>query len=311
MYEALALAIEMNGGRPEDVKTALNYAADLAQRTHNPNHLVSAADKLMLKGYYERVGALLDEAAEKIPHRAEPLLMSINLAQKTKDPKRMAESIDRLLSLGWPGQDEYFRTEARKQAEILAKTLTEEARAAEADKLLAALPDAEARDLYIRLSWDGNADYDLIVEEPLGATVAQAMPRSVFGGALIQNGYGARPEDVYVCPRGFDGDYTARIMMVYNDPKKPTTRLTLEVITHEGTANEHKETIQLKPDDPKAKPVVAHLKDGRRTLVLPFVSPGALRREIEEELQKRTEKSKEATPPPAKPAKPANSIVVE
>jgi len=313
MYEALALAIEMNGGQPEDVKTALNYAADLAQRTHNPNHLVSAADKLMLKGYYERVGALLDEAAEKVPHRAEPLLMSINLAQKTEAPKRMAESIDRLLSLGWPGQDEVFRRDARKQAEALAKTLREDGRGQEADELLAALPDAEARDVYIRLSWDGNADYDLVVEEPLGAMVSQAMPRSVFGGALIQNGYGSRPEDVYVCPRGFDGDYTARIAMVYTDPEKPTTRLTLEVITHEGTAQEHKETIHLKPDDPKAKPVATTLKDGRRTVVLPFVSPGALRRTIEEELQKREEKTKdkESTRQPAKPAKPANSIVVE
>ena len=311
MYEALALAIEMNGGRPEDVETALNYAADLAQRSHNPNHLVSAADKLMLKGYYDRVGTLIDEAAEKVPHRAEPLLMSINLAQKTKDPKRMAQSIDQLLSLGWPGQDEYFRSEARKQAETLANALREEGRGPEADELLASLPNTEARDVYIRLSWDGNADYDLIVEEPLGATVAHAMPRSVFGGALIQNGYGSHPEDVYVCPRGFDGDYTARIMMVYNDPEKPTTRLTLEVITHEGAPQEHKETIHLKPDDPKAKPVVARLENGRRTLVLPFVSPGALRRSIEEELQKRTEKTKESNQTPSKPAKPNHSIVVE
>ena len=52
--------------------------------------------------------------------------MSINLAQKTKDPKRMADSIDRLLSLGWPGNDEYFRREARKQAEQLAGTLRED-----------------------------------------------------------------------------------------------------------------------------------------------------------------------------------------
>ena len=100
MYEALALSIEMNNGRPEDVKTALNYAADQAQRTHNPNDLVSAADKLYLKGYYERVGTLLDEAAARVPHRSEPLVMSINLAQKTKDAQRMGDSVDRLLSLG-------------------------------------------------------------------------------------------------------------------------------------------------------------------------------------------------------------------
>jgi len=298
MYEALAMAIEMNGGRPEDVKTSLDFAADLAQRTHNPNHLISAADKLMLKGYYERVGPLIDEAAGKIPHRAEPILMSINLAQQTKDSKRMAESIKTLLSVGWPGQDEYFRTESRKQAETLAKALTEEGKADDAKALLAVLPDAEARDVYIRLSWDGSADYDLVVQEPLGATVTYQMPRSVFGGALIQNGYGSRPEDVYVCPRGFDGDYTVRINMIYNDPKKPATRLSLETITHEGTPEEHREAVSLIPDDSQAKPVVVHLKGGRRTKVLPFVSPMAVRQSVEDALGKKLDSGKSTSPKP-------------
>ncbi|MDG3006547.1 hypothetical protein [Paludisphaera mucosa] len=316
MYEALALAIEMNGGKPEDMKTALNYAADLAQRSHNPNHLVSAADKLMLKGFTDRVGPLLDEAHEKIPHRSEPLAMSINLAQKTRDPKRMADSIDRLLSLGWPGQDEYFRRESRKQAETLAKVLTEEGRTEEAEKLLGSLPAAEARDLYIRLSWDGDADYDLVVQEPLGATVAYTMPRSVFGGALIKNGLGAHPEEIYVCPRGFDGDYTVRIMMIANDAVRPATRLTLETITHEGDAKEVKKTVTLAPNDPKAKPVVVTLKDGRRTKVLPFVSPAVVRQSVEEVLENRSEKDKEKTkdqaPEAKKPeTKPRNAIPIQ
>jgi hypothetical protein len=275
MYEALAMAIEMIQGKPEDIKVALNYAADLALRTHNPNHLVSAADKLLLKGYYDRVGPLLDEAAAKVPHRAEPLLMSILLAQKTKDPRRMGDSIDRLLSLGWPGNDDFARAEARNQAEKLATTLREEQRGAEADALLARLPEAEARDVFIRLRWDGNADYDMIVQEPLGALAQYDTPRTVFGGSIIKNGYGSHPEEVYVCPRGFDGNYTVRIAMVYTDPKKPTTRLTLETITHEGTAAEKKETRTLQPDDPQAKPVVVQLKGGRRKLVLPFVDPVA------------------------------------
>ncbi|MDR3619824.1 MAG: hypothetical protein P4L85_10785 [Paludisphaera borealis] len=306
MYEALALAIEMNGGRPEDVKKSLDFAADLALRTHNPNHLISAADKLMLKGYYERVGPLIDESAAKIPHRAEPILMSINLAQQTKDPKRMADAVKRLLSVGWPGQDEYFRRESRKQVETLAKTLTEEGRADDAKSLLAILPDAEARDLYIRLTWDGNADYDLVVHEPLDATVTYLMPRSVFGGSLIQNGYGSHPDEVYVCPRGFDGDYTVRISMIYNDPKKPTTRLSLETITHEGTPEERKETISLVPDDSQAKPVVIHLKGGRRTTVLPFVSPMAVRQSVDDALGKKADTAKSTTPkaPQAAESKP-------
>ncbi len=251
MYLALALAVEEIKGKPDEIKLALNYAADAAQRTHNPNDLIKVADALYLKGYYDRVGALLDEGASKVPHRAEPLVMSINLAQKTRDPKRMAKSIDRLLSLGWPGNDEYFRRESRKQAEELAGKLREDNRGAEADRLLAGLPAAEARDVFIRLHWDGDADYDLVVQEPLGALAQFSTPRTVFGGSIIKNGYGNHPEEIYVCPRGFDGDYTVRIAMVYTNPKNPPTQLTLETITHEGTPQETKATHTLVPRIPR------------------------------------------------------------
>jgi hypothetical protein len=100
MYVAYAIATEENHGKPEDVKTSLYYAADMAQRSHNPNDLVRAADQLFLRGYLERVGALLDEATKKVPHNYFPLVMSINLAQKTHDATRMGDAIDRLLSLG-------------------------------------------------------------------------------------------------------------------------------------------------------------------------------------------------------------------
>ena len=123
MYRALAIAIEENQGSTADIKKALDYAADTAQRSHNPNDLVGAADGLFLKGYFDRVGPLLDEAMDKVPHRSEPVVMSINLAQKTKDAARLGDSVDRLLSLGWPGQDEFFRLEARNQTEQLARAL--------------------------------------------------------------------------------------------------------------------------------------------------------------------------------------------
>ncbi len=311
MYEALALAIEMNHGSPADVKTALGYAADLAQRSHNPNFLLSVADKLFMRGYYDRVGALLDETADKVPHRSQPLAMSINLAQKTKDPRRMAESIDRLLSLGWPGDDEYFRVESRNQAGILAKTLREDGRSQEADDLLAKLTDSEVRDVFIRLTWDGFADYDLAVEEPLGVTASYQMPRTVFGGSVIKNGYGSHPEEVYVCPRGFDGDYTVRISTIWTDPSKPVTGLTLETIAHEGTAKEQKTVHKLAPDQLN-KPFVLHLSGGRRKKVLPFINPmAALVEAVQEQAKKspRTDKGARGTSrgPASNKAKPQQS----
>jgi hypothetical protein len=300
MYEALAMAIEMNHGSAADTKTALNYAADLAQKTHNPNFLVSVADMMYRKNYFDRVGALLDEAAEKVPHRSEPLVMSINLAQKTKDPRRLGDSIDKLLSLGWPGQDEYFRTEARNQAETLAKTLREDGRGSEADALLAKVTDSESRDLYIRLTWDGQADFDMSVEEPLGATASFVIPRTVFGGSLLKNGYGAHPEEVYVCPRGFDGDYTVRISTIWADPSKPVTRLTLETIGHEGTAKEEKTVHNLVPDK-LDKPLVVHLSGGRRKKVLPFIDPATTLIEAHAQYMKNSKGKKGSRAPAAQP----------
>ncbi len=274
MYEVLALAIELNQGPVADIKKALNYAADRAQATHNPNDLVSVADKLFLKGYYQRVGPLLDEAMKRVPHRFEPVAMSINLAGKTKEPLRMADSIERLLSLGWPGRDEYFRIESRNQADRLAKLLREDGRKADAELLLAKLTESEARDFVVRLTWDGEADFDLSVDEPLGATAKFETPRTVFGGSLITNGYGPHPDEIYVCPRAFDGDYRLRVSTIWTDPSKPVTRLTLETVVHEGTPNEKKQVYQLSPDDP-GKPIVVTLEGGRRKVVLPYFDPVA------------------------------------
>ena len=274
MYEALALAINMNDGSDADVKMSLNYAADLAQETHNPNHLVSVADLLVRKGYFERVGPLLDEAMPKIPHRAEPIAMSINLAQKTKDPARMADSLERLLSLGWPGQDEYFRIEAGNQVDQMVKQLRAQDKSAEADLLQKKLEESLSRDVFVRLTWDGFADYDVSVEEPLGAKAEYNLPRTVFGGALIKNGYGFHPEEIYVCPRGFNGKYTVRVAKIWDDPKQPVSKLTLELITHEGTGHDKKEVRNLKPGA-ENPPTVVTLAEGRRKKVLPYVDPSA------------------------------------
>ena len=277
MYIALAIAVEELKGKPEDIKLALNYAADAAQRTHNPNDLVKAADALFVKGYYERIGPLLDEAAAKVPHRYEPLAMSINLARMTKDPKRMGDSIERLLSLGWPGRDDYFRRESLKQAEELATRLREEARGKEADELLARLSAAEARDLFIRLTWDGDADYrpghtrtsrrgSPILDAPnsLRRIDPQERLRQSPGGNLR-------------VPRG-DSMATIRFASPRSTPiptNHQPSSLSRQSPTRERPTRKNRRSHS-RPDDPQAKPVVVPLKGGRRKTVLPFLTPEAI-----------------------------------
>ena len=288
MYEALAIAIKLNGGEKKDIDQSLDFATDLALQTKNPNPIVSVADQLLIIGHLGRVGELLDAASEMIPHRGEPILMSINLAKKLKDPKRMGDSIDRLLSLGWPMVDDTVRRDARKQAEQLAKSLREEGRDDEANALIARLPEIEARDLFIRLTWIGDADFDLAIDEPLGATARYQTPRTVFGGSIVKNGYGTHPEEVYVCPRAFNGEYVIKVDTIYNNPAKPAVVARLEIITHEGTSEEHKEVKTIKVGKTTAEPIKITLKRGRRKQVLPFVDPNALSSSVLQEMVKVT-----------------------
>ncbi len=285
MYQTLLLAVELRKGSPEEVKTLLGYAAILARRNarESPDQLVQVADMLYMRKIYGPVGVpgnlttcgeLLDLAAANLAHRPEPVMMSINLALKTSDARRMGDSVDRLLSLGWPDIDENLRRDARKQVEDLAKTLKEDGKAAEADGLLARLPESESRDLYIRLKWSGEADLDLVVDEPLGATAKFLTRRTVFGGALVKTGFGSKGEEIYVCPRGFDGEYKVSVETIVNDEKASVKEATLEIITSEGAANEAKDTqkIYVAKVGERTKPIAVTLKGGRRTETLPFVS---------------------------------------
>ncbi len=184
----------------------------------------------------------------------------------------MGDAAERLLSLGWPGIDDKVRSDVKEQVKNLAEALRVENRPGEAETLMTRLAESEERDVYVKLTWKGEADIDLAVAEPLGATAKYANPRTVFGGAIIKNGYGKHPEEIYVCPRGFDGDYAVTVEKIVDyDPEKPVNEATLEVILHEGSTEEKREShkIELK----KPSPIVFRLEKGRRKTVLPVLLP--------------------------------------
>jgi len=271
MYEMLAVAIEKNGGRKEDVESSLGYAAAIAKKRGSVIDLTRVADLLHIHHMDAKAAELLPLAMKKDPSDPRPPLMAINLATLLKDPELMGTAAERLLSLGWPGVDETWRIDVRKNAEALAKTLASEGRSEDAEALRKRVAAADYRDLFLRLTWNGDAGLDLAVEEPLGATATVLEPRTVFGGAIVKSGRGKHPESVYVCPRGFNGDYRIKIQTLYNDEKKPARDVTLEIITHEGTPEEETETRTI--DLAKSEPTVVHLNGGTRKSVLPYQAP--------------------------------------
>jgi hypothetical protein len=280
LYETLAIAIAINGGDPARVEQAFNYAADQALRHNNVVDLTRVADRMFIHHLPARVPELLERAWTLDPLAPRPLVMAIQFAGKTRDPRLMSKAVEQLFSLGWPGVDEPTRVSARSQVEDLASTLKADGRDGEARELLALLADAEPRDLFIRLTWKGDAWIDLVVDEPLGATASYLNLRTSFGGAIVKSGRGKHPESVYVCPRGFDGPYKVRLEVSYNNKKDPAREVMMEIIMHEGTTREHVETKAITVA--KFKPLVVKLEGGRRKSVLPYVAPPIDARDLRE-----------------------------
>jgi hypothetical protein len=311
MYLLLAVAFEVNGRPATDVRVALGWAGYLAKRQADAFTLVEVADILLLRDYFEielpnalppvKCGELLDLAHQKAPERAEPILMSMILAEKAKDPERMAQAAGQLLELGWPGVDEAWRMGTRRRTEEMAKQLETLGRTEEAKTLLQALERAWTRDLFVRLSWKGNAGLDLVVAEPLGATARFEEPRTVFGGAITKSGRGKSPESTYSIPFAFDGVYQIKVEKLYNDEEDPAREITLEVISHEGLPEEEHQTHTIKLDD--KKPLLVELKGGRRTKVLPLQAPSRLTvLPSESEKSKQNPRDKGPSSPTAKAA---------
>lgn len=304
MYEMLAETMEFNKASPQAVRTALDYAATLAVRKadNDPNGLTSVAVLLLKRKLYDRVGELVDLASKKSPFSLRPMLLSAELAGATGDSKRMIDALDRILSLGWPGIDKAVRADAQKRLHAMAEELRDNGAKAEADRLESRWRDLSGRDVYIRLGWIGDADLDLAVTDPLGTVAKHDSPGTVAGGVIVQDGHGRKlSEEIYVCPRGFDGEYSVSVVPVYTDPDRPITRATLEIITHEGLKNERRNVYPIRLDKP-IQPIVFPLQGGRRTQALPYLVPKGLSLA---DLNKRKPQAKAGSPAAPKTTKPA------
>ena len=305
MYQGLAVAMDINRRDTAKVKTALSYAADLALASEDVTAMVMVAELMYARGIRndETVIKLIDAARTRAPLLAAPKLMSLTLAREAVDPERMIITLEELLSVGWPLVDEAIRKKARDQAEALAERLDKAGSSDAANRVRSSLARSEARDLVIRLTWGGDADLDLIVEEPDGGQAAMLTPCTIMGGSILNNGYGKNPEEFYVCPRAMPGQYRVTLDQIYNNPDNPATHATLEIIHGEGRPTERKSTVvvDLVADgSTKTKPVVVTVRpgEGRRTELLPYAGLLAEQQKFAETLLKTL-----AAPEPDQPKK--------
>jgi hypothetical protein len=127
---------------------------------------------------------------------------------------------------------------------------------------------AVTRDCLVRVSWTGDADVDLLVEEPSGSVCSVRNPRSNSGGVLLGDAFVRFGEDssggyseTYVCPKGFSGTYRLLLRRVWG--KVTSGKVKVDVYTHyRGKGSWHMgRRISLSGDQAM---VVFDLDEGRR-----------------------------------------------
>ncbi len=267
MYEALGLAMESQGARVSEIERALLSAVDFSNQ---PDDLLKVADYMLKSNFgggalQGRALDLYRQVSKMQPTRPEPYVYGLRIAQRLDDVEGLKWTSLGIVSQAWPHDQILIYEAGLRTANALVERLKSEKRTAEAEAFQAALAAAQVRDCVITVSWSGDADVDLIVEEPTGSLCSFRNPRSTAGGVLIGDTYDKATNlhtETYVCPQGFNGDYRMLAKRVWG--KVTADTVTVDIVAHKGSPKQRTFHKQIPLDGDQAV-ASFDMQNGRRT----------------------------------------------
>jgi hypothetical protein len=265
MYEATGLALQAANASQEDLERALLSAVDFAQ---SEDEVMVIAAYMAKVGLHQRSLKLYQQVAASSPGRPQPYIQGLALAQRLDDITSIQWACVGMLRQPWPQDQQEIGENAYRVAKATHERLVTEGRQEEAKSFDAAVRKALQRDCVVRVTWTGEADVDVSVEEPSGTVCTLRNPRTTAGGVLLGDvssaDKGATVEgfsETYVCGEGFDGEYRVLIRNVWG---KPTSgKVTVDVYTHYNTEKQKLISEQIPLGDKNAL-VIFDLEKGRR-----------------------------------------------
>jgi hypothetical protein len=268
MFEILAISIKAQGrpNQDEDVERALMSAADFVQNTADLMYLGVFLEQ---EGYDRRALQIFQQVSKLEPLWPEPYMHGMKLAKKMdNDLDGLQWSTVGILSQAWPADQAAIEESANRIAQATLASLRKTGRNAEADAFQKNLDAANQRDCAVRIQWTGDADVDVMIQEPAGTVCSLRNNRTSSGGMLIGDIAGADGNAldghsvVYTCPKAFSGNYQVLIRRVWG--KLTADKVTVAVATHSGTPQSQSYTYQ--PDMRDGEFLIKFdLNDGRRT----------------------------------------------
>jgi tetratricopeptide (TPR) repeat protein len=264
MYESLGIAMELDGRSKSEIERAVMSAADFST---SADELMYVAQYLSRLGLERRAMLLYQQVAKVEPLRSEAYALGLRAAERSDDLAGIRWATIGILSQAWPSELAEIELTASRIAKATLQRLASEGKKAEHEAYLKQLQEAVVRDCVVKVSWTGDADVDVAVEEPSGTICSVSEPRTSGGGVKLGDVYATdaksseETSEAYVCPKGFAGKYRVRIRRVWGEVAGG--KVTVDVYTHMRSGDMQHERQQLELSDKDAM-VVFDLKKGRR-----------------------------------------------
>jgi len=264
MYEGITLAMQAAGRSPQEVERVLMSAVDFSE---NNLDLMYVAAYLSRSGLENRALEIYRRVALDAPTRSEPFMLGLKTAQKINDMEAMQWATIGILSQAWQNDKADIWKNTYRLAEATLAKLREEGREKEAAAFESKLDEAVVRDCIVVVSWTGEADVDLLVEEPAGTVCSFRNTRTTSGGVMLGDSLpqtsqqsGGSYREVYVCPKGFAGDYRMMLRRVWG--KLTAGKVTVDIYTNYRGENATHRQEQIPLDDKDAL-VLFRVEQGR------------------------------------------------
>ena len=264
-HEALAIALQSAGGsNPIEVERAAVSAIDL-DPTSAKAYLKAAKAEANLKNHNQAV-VFCKRAAACSPDDPTPYANALAYAEFATDVKSDAVmwAADNLLKRDWSTTD---GIDYHKQTNALLPKLEAKLKAAGQNTamLTKAITEQNQRDLVIELLWQGNADLDLVVVEPVGSVCSATSKRTTGGGVLkadILEQQNDRSE-LYTAASAFTGTYMVSVKQAFGKPIGG--KATIKITKFKGTSQERVRDLLDVPLVEVPSRIAVHLEGGSRT----------------------------------------------
>lgn len=263
VYEGLAIAMQGAEYPTSEIRRVLLSSIDFGADTQAA---IKIARYLETQGMKTEALAIYRDAHRANPSEKLPLEAGLQLSLELEDREAAQWSTVGILGQAWRDEDLDIIEKAALLAKATYLRLANEGRKMEAFAFEQSLKQAQMRDIVVRVSWTGNADIDIAVEEPTGTICDAANPRTIAGGLLLgdassldkvgRDGY----SETYACAQGYTGTYRIAIRKIWGEVAGG--KVTVQLVTDYKTPDQRYIEQQLSLE--RDALLIAEVKNGHR-----------------------------------------------